>query len=129
MIEEIKKEIDNLPTTIDTKKPILKCECVNKSEVFELLDKYNNRQEFKWKCDICGSGFNNFQAQRFDNKIYCPLCYFKHENQDLQQKLDKELEIKEKAKEYIDKITNYIRKGLSVDEVYELYKIIESSDK
>ena len=39
----------------------------------------NKEENFKWKCDICGTGFNNFQAQGFDNKIYCPLCYFKHE--------------------------------------------------
>ncbi len=31
----------------------------------------------KWKCEICDSEFENFQAQGFDNKIYCPLCYFK----------------------------------------------------
>ncbi len=38
----------------------------------------------KWKCEICGSGFDNFQAQGFDNKIYCPLCYFKKLSADLQ---------------------------------------------
>ena len=31
----------------------------------------------KWKCEICNSEFDNFQAQGFDNKIYCPLCYYK----------------------------------------------------
>ena len=31
----------------------------------------------KWKCEICGNEFENFHAQGFDNKIYCPLCYFK----------------------------------------------------
>lgn len=31
----------------------------------------------KWKCEICGAEFENFHAQGFDNKIYCPLCYFK----------------------------------------------------
>lgn len=40
----------------------------------------------KWKCEICGNEFNNFHAQGFDNKIYCPLCYFKKENQELKQK-------------------------------------------
>lgn len=30
----------------------------------------------KWKCEICGSKFKNFHAQGFDNKIYCPLCFF-----------------------------------------------------
>ena len=33
----------------------------------------------KWKCEICGSEFNNFHAQGFNHKIYCPLCYFKED--------------------------------------------------
>ena len=37
----------------------------------------------KWKCKICGNEFENFHAQGFDNKIYCPLCYFKKENREL----------------------------------------------
>ena len=36
----------------------------------------------KWQCEICGKGFDNFQAQGFDNKIYCPLCYYKKLYQD-----------------------------------------------
>lgn len=39
----------------------------------------------KWKCEICGSEFENFHAQGFDNKIFCPLCYFKKENQQLKE--------------------------------------------
>ena len=39
----------------------------------------------KWKCEICGNEFDNFHAQGFDNKIYCPLCYFKKENQELKE--------------------------------------------
>lgn len=31
----------------------------------------------KWKCGICNSEFDNFQAQGFGGTIYCPLCYFK----------------------------------------------------
>lgn len=31
----------------------------------------------KWKCGICNSEFDNFQAQGFGGDIYCPLCYFK----------------------------------------------------
>lgn len=31
----------------------------------------------KWKCEICNSKFDNFQAQGFGETIYCPLCYFK----------------------------------------------------
>lgn len=41
----------------------------------------------KWKCEICGNKFDNFQAQGFDNRIYCPLCYFKKENQELKSQL------------------------------------------
>ena len=43
----------------------------------------------KWKCDICGQGFDNFHAQGFEGKIYCPLCYFKKENQELKSRIDK----------------------------------------
>lgn len=42
----------------------------------------------KWKCEICGNEFDNFHAQGFDNKIYCPLCYFKKENQELKEQLE-----------------------------------------
>ena len=41
----------------------------------------------KWKCEVCGNEFENFHAQGFDNKIYCPLCYFKKENQELKSQL------------------------------------------
>ena len=49
----------------------------------------------KWKCEICGNEFENFHAQGFDNKIYCPLCYFKKENQELKKQLE------ERPKEYV----------------------------
>ena len=39
----------------------------------------------KWKCEICGNEFENFHAQDFDRKIYCPLCYFKKENKILKE--------------------------------------------
>lgn len=38
----------------------------------------------KWKCEICGSDFDNFHAQGFDEKVYCPLCYFKKLSSNLQ---------------------------------------------
>lgn len=50
----------------------------------------------KWKCEICRSEFENFHAQGFNHKIYCPLCYFKKKNQELKKQLEeykKELEI------------------------------------
>lgn len=52
----------------------------------------------KWKCEICGNNFDNFHAQGFDNKIYCPLCYFKKLCADLQvenETLKKQLEEKD----------------------------------
>lgn len=42
----------------------------------------------KWKCEICGNEFENFHAQGFDNKIFCPLCFFKRENQELKKRLE-----------------------------------------
>ena len=57
----------------------------------------------KWKCEICGKEFNNFHAQGFDGKIYCPLCYFKKENLELQQEnqeLKLELELYENGVYY-----------------------------
>lgn len=49
----------------------------------------------KWKCGICNTGFDNYQAQGFDGVIYCPLCYFKElykrekkENQQLKKQKD-----------------------------------------
>lgn len=47
----------------------------------------------KWKCEICGNKFDNFHAQGFDNKIYCPLCYLKKENQELKKQLEEKTKI------------------------------------
>lgn len=58
----------------------------------------------KWKCEICGNEFDNFHAQGFDNKIYCPLCYFKKENQEL--------------KERLERINNYLDKYYSMENQY-----------
>lgn len=63
----------------------------------------------KWKCGICGSEFENYHAQGFDDTIYCPLCYFKKlykdtelERETLQTQLQqKENKIKE-VREYIN---------------------------
>lgn len=46
----------------------------------------------KWKCEICEKEFDNFHAQGFDSKIYCPLCFFKEENKRLQQRINKAIE-------------------------------------
>ena len=70
----------------------------------------------KWKCEICGNEFDNFHAQGFDNKIYCPLCYFKKENQELKSQLrgtthcfdeEEHEKLKKQIEEYKDKINWY----------------------
>lgn len=70
----------------------------------------------KWKCEICGNEFDNFHAQGFDNKIYCPLCYFKKENQELKLQLkgtthcfdeEEHEKLKKQVEEYKDKINWY----------------------
>lgn len=38
-----------------------------------------------WKCEICGKEFDNFHAQGFDNKVYCPLCFFKEKTNRLEK--------------------------------------------
>lgn len=47
----------------------------------------------KWKCDICGKEFDNFHAQGFNNKIYCPLCFFKEENRRLKEVIEEVREV------------------------------------
>ena len=39
----------------------------------------------KWKCEICNKEFDNFHAQGFDNKIHCPLCFFKEKSNRLEK--------------------------------------------
>ena len=55
----------------------------------------------KWKCEICEKGFDNFHAQGFDGKIYCPLCFFKEKT----NRLEKE---NERLKDKINKINNLL---------------------
>ena len=57
----------------------------------------------KWKCEICGAEFENFHAQGFDHKIYCPLCYFKRKNQELKKQLE---EKENQQKEFIEYLKN-----------------------
>lgn len=47
----------------------------------------------KWKCGICNSEFNNYQAQGFNGTIYCPLCYFKELYKREKTKNDKALKM------------------------------------
>lgn len=72
----------------------------------------------KWKCGICNSEFDNYQAQGFNGIIYCPLCYFK------------ELYKREKTKN--DKAIEYIENKELYHYEYddeELFEIIKSNKK
>lgn len=75
----------------------------------------------KWKCDICGKEFDNFHAQGFNNKIYCPLCFFKEENRQLKSTLE---EIREYVNNHIhqETFTGYM-------DSYELKKLLQIIDK
>ena len=57
----------------------------------------------KWKCEICGVEFENFHAQGFDNKIYCPLCYFKRKNKELKQQLEEYIRAEMRLKAELEK--------------------------
>ena len=88
----------------------------------------------KWKCEICGNEFDNFHEQGFDNRIYCPLCYFKKENQELKsqlkgtthcfdeeehEKLNKQLKIQISARE---EVCNRLESNWNKLKEYLIYK-------
>lgn len=96
----------------------------------------------KWKCEICGNEFENFHAQRFDNKIYCPLCYFKKENQDLKKQVEEINKMIEKCgfvnieqvmlnycgllsqqKEFISYLENEIKSINPEHDIEEVYRV------
>ena len=74
----------------------------------------------KWKCEICNSSFENFDARDFDNKIYCPLCFYKKLYKDTESERErlnndikillKENENKEKVILKYDNIINELEK-------------------
>lgn len=92
----------------------------------------------KWKCEICGSEFENFQAQGFNNKIYCPLCYFK-ELYKKEKKKNKELERQLKylrSGEYLnqvlferDMLQDLIDEEKLSIEVYDIKKITKKNSE
>ena len=57
----------------------------------------------KWKCEICEKEFENFHAQGFDNKIYCPLCFFKEKTNRLEKENARLKEERKQIKEYVEK--------------------------
>lgn len=65
----------------------------------------------KWKCGICGSEFENYHAQGFDDIIYCPLCYFKEIYKREQKKtklLQNQLQQKEKEIQDLKQKNDYL---------------------
>lgn len=66
----------------------------------------------KWKCEICEKEFDNFHAQGFEHKIYCPLCFFKEKTNRLEKEnerlKDKLTEIKEVIDKANKKLNNFI---------------------
>ena len=61
----------------------------------------------KWKCGICNSEFDNFQAQGFGGTIYCPLCYFK----ELYRRTKLE---RDRLKNIINRIDNFVDRTIEV---------------
>jgi len=61
----------------------------------------------KWKCEICNEGFDNFHAQGFDGKIYCPLCFFKEKTKKLQQELQRKDNIIKELEKWLNENNLY----------------------
>ena len=87
----------------------------------------------KWKCEICEKEFDNFHAQGFDNKIYCPLCFFKEktnrlekENERLKDKIDKAVEYIKNIDKYEETLNDdtriYMVQDVDVDEIERILK-------
>ena len=87
----------------------------------------------KWKCEICEKEFENFHAQGFDNKIYCPLCFFKEKTNRLEKENARLKDKIEKAVEYIKNIDKdeetlnddtriYMVQDVDVDEIERILK-------
>ena len=85
----------------------------------------------KWKCEICEKEFDNFHAQGFEHKIYCPLCFFKEKT----NRLEKEnARLKDKIKdleEWLEAMASMYEneyKDVNASEHYKcmLYKLKEN---
>ena len=67
----------------------------------------------KWKCEICEKEFDNFHAEGFDNKIYCPLCFFKEKTNRLEKENARLKEIENK----LNFIKNRVKQGMSQENI------------
>ena len=70
----------------------------------------------KWKCEICEKEFDNFHAQGFDNKIYCPLCFFKEKTNRLEKENARLKEIENK----LNFIKNRKNQGASQENINKM---------
>ena len=70
----------------------------------------------KWKCEICEKEFDNFHAQGFDNKIYCPLCFFKEKT----NRLEKENARLKKTENKLSFIKNRKNQGASQENINKM---------
>lgn len=66
----------------------------------------------KWKCEICEKEFDNFHAQGFDSKIYCPLCFFKEKTNRLEQE-------NERLKDKLNDIEKILDADCCVENIYQ----------
>ena len=69
----------------------------------------------KWKCEICEKEFENFHAQGFDSKIYCPLCFFKEKT----NRLEKE---NAQLKDKIEKIEEWLKYKAEALDTFDIPK-------
>lgn len=110
----------------------------------------------KWECEICGNEFDNFHAQGFDSKIYCPLCFFKEKtnrlekentqlkenNMSMQEEMARTWEkadlYKDVIEEVKDRITiklrryinekDYVIDDVALDELLQILDILKKED-
>ena len=70
----------------------------------------------KWKCEVCGNEFENFHAQGFEHKIYCPLCFFKEKTNRLEKENARLKEIENK----LNFIKNRKNQGASQENINKM---------
>ncbi len=87
----------------------------------------------KWKCEICGNEFENFYAQGFDRKIYCPLCYFKKKYENAVSDYETTMFEKEQLNSLVNSCQEEIRRLKKQLEEYKLitidYQELEARNK
>ena len=76
----------------------------------------------KWKCGICNSEFDNYQAQGFNGIIYCPLCYFKELYKREKTKNDKAIEMLQNSIFYSARSNSKTLYSQVIDKLIEILK-------